>query len=80
MLDENGHCLLTDFGVAKELLQEDTTKTLIGTPMRIAPEVLLGKGKAYDLRADYYSLGCLVFELADGVPPYKGLDNQTRSN
>ena len=73
VLDENGHCLLTDFGIAKNLLEARDTTTLCGTPCRMAPEVLLGGGKGYGLSADYYSLGCFVFELVNGKPPYKGL-------
>ena len=62
------HVYLTDFGIAKYLLQETAplTKTgyLVGTPGYIAPECI--RGAEGDNRADVYALGCVVFECLAG--------------
>ena len=50
---------LADFGTARLLVHK--AETMTGTPLYMAPEVLLGK--AYDLSGDVYSLGCTLFEL-----------------
>jgi eukaryotic-like serine/threonine-protein kinase len=65
-----------DFGVAK--LMDDTAATgitrtgaLIGTPTYMSPEQCRGAGDV-DHRADVYALGCVMFEMASGVPPFVG--------
>ena len=78
VLDENGHCLLTDFGIAKLVCEEDPAKTMCGSHKRIAPEVLAGGGKEYGFAADFYSLGCLVYELVNGSPPFNNLRAEDR--
>ena len=40
LLDDNGNLAITDFGMAKDLKEEMTTKSLVGTPEYIAPELL----------------------------------------
>ncbi len=64
---------LLDFGIAKlNDRQPDAESTLtgvvIGTPTYMAPEQC--RGVAVDHRADFYSLGCLVFKLCVGRPPF----------
>lgn len=63
------HVYLTDFGIAKFLLQQDSaplTKTgyIVGTPGYIAPECI--RGVEGDSRADVYALGCVMFECLAG--------------
>ncbi len=62
---------VADFGLAKletsGLTQEGT---IMGTPCYMAPEQVLGK--PCDARTDLYALGCVLFELAAGAPPYTG--------
>lgn len=64
---------ITDFGLAK-LLTEDQrlTKTgiSIGSPPYMSPEQANGQG--VDERSDIYSLGCLMFEVLTGRPPFLG--------
>ncbi|WVQ72348.1 hypothetical protein IAR50_001899 [Cryptococcus sp. DSM 104548] len=64
--------LLCDFGVAA-LLQSNTSKrsTFIGTPYWMAPEVVT-EGKTYDSKADIWSLGITLLEMAYGEPPMSG--------
>jgi serine/threonine-protein kinase len=67
---------LLDFGIAK--LAGDTSSTgnmtqtgaVMGTPTYMAPEQC--RGVAVDHRADLYALGCIVFELCSGRPPFVG--------
>lgn len=57
-----------DFGVAR-LLADESTARPGGTPMYLAPEALHRGG---DHAVDVYALGCVLFELAVGEPPYDG--------
>ena len=69
LLDEKGHVKLTDFGLSK-ILDEDNEKTftICGTPQYLAPEVLLKKG--YDKAVDWWSLGCVMYEMLSGRLPF----------
>jgi serine/threonine protein kinase len=76
LLTSEGHICLTDFGISKEGFEEDTarTKTLVGTPEYLAPEVL--QGQAYGKAVDWWSLGTLMYEMLDGNPPFWDQDVQ----
>ena len=42
-----------------------------GTPEYLAPEILLSNGtQAYDKTVDWWSLGCLIYEMLAGYPPF----------
>ncbi len=62
---------VADFGLARlrdsSLTQEGV---VMGTPYYMAPEQVLGR--TVDERADLYALGCVLFELCTGRPPYGG--------
>jgi serine/threonine protein kinase len=64
-----------DFGIAKLMgrVGEGGTKTrtgqLLGTPMYMSPEQCRGAGQV-DSRSDIYSLGCIMYELLCGRPPF----------
>jgi serine/threonine-protein kinase len=67
-----------DFGIAK--LSEDTgvanvfrtrTGSLIGTPVYMSPEQCRGAGEV-DERTDIYSLGCVLYQMVCGSPPFIG--------
>lgn len=62
--------LLGDFGIARALDDVGLTSTgsLVGTVAYAAPEVLAGL--TFDGRADVYSLGCTLFRLLTGKPPF----------
>ncbi|KAK4684745.1 hypothetical protein P7C73_g5422, partial [Tremellales sp. Uapishka_1] len=64
--------LLCDFGVSA-LLPSSTSKrsTFVGTPYWMAPEVIT-EGRLYDSKADIWSLGITLLEMAYGEPPMSG--------
>jgi tRNA A-37 threonylcarbamoyl transferase component Bud32 len=64
-----------DFGIAKLLgVGEGGSKTrtgqLLGTPLYMSPEQCRG-ARSVDHRSDVYSLGCIMYEVFCGVPPYQ---------
>ncbi|CEM32786.1 unnamed protein product [Vitrella brassicaformis CCMP3155] len=75
LLDEEGHIRLTDFGLSKEGIQDNTSaRSLCGTPEYLAPEILnqTGHGKA----VDWWSLGALIYEMLTGLPPFYTRDRE----
>ena len=69
LLDAKGHVKITDFGLSKILDEEnDKAFTICGTPQYLAPEVLLKKG--YDKGVDWWSLGCVMYEMLTGKLPF----------
>lgn len=73
LLTQVGKIVLADFGVAAHLQTNNKRSTFIGTPLWMAPEVITD-GKMYDTKADIWSLGVTLFEIATGNPPYFGME------
>ena len=72
MVKRDGSVKLIDFGVSgKVSAASPTRRTFIGTPYWMAPEVIANKTSAtpYDCRADVWSLGITLIELAQADPP-----------
>jgi len=73
LITKDGAPMLSDFGVAK-VLQDDETMDLtgtgvgVGTPAYMAPEQ--GLGRPVDARTDIYALGIVFYELVVGRKPY----------
>lgn len=60
LLDKDGHIRLTDFGLAKTNIDSEVaTKTICGTDLYMAPEMLSGTG--YGKAVDWWSLGALTY-------------------
>ncbi|KAH9598693.1 Protein kinase domain [Trypanosoma melophagium] len=81
LMMRNGHLVLTDFGVAKyrgigtkpSKTGSDRQNSFTGTTQYMSPEMLLGQ--PHDNRIDWWSFGCLLFEMATGRQPFAA-DNQ----
>jgi hypothetical protein len=75
LIRADGVPVLTDFGLASHFAglagreSVDLVGDLRGTPAYMAPELLRGRS-AVDARADLYSLGCILYEIATGQRPF----------
>ena len=63
---------VADFGLARAANDGSFTRsgTLAGTPQYMAPEQV--RGEACDAQSDLFSLGCLMYTLCVGHPPFRG--------
>jgi len=81
ILIQDGHALVADFGIGKALSAADTVTvveteagTSLGTPAYMSPEQ--ASGEPVDARSDLYSLGCVLYEMLVGEPPFTGASVQ----
>ena len=76
VLLESGHAVVADFGVARavwELAGDRLTETgiAVGSPAYMSPEQA-GAEERLDGRSDIYALGCVLYEMLVGEPPFTG--------
>jgi eukaryotic-like serine/threonine-protein kinase len=74
MLNRQGEIKVMDFGIARAVADTQATMTqtaqVIGTAQYLSPEQ--ARGERVDARSDLYSVGCLLYELLTGRPPFTG--------
>ena len=82
ILLSGGHALIADFGIARALAADDErddrlteTGITLGTPQYMSPEQAAGDAPI-DARSDIYSLGCVLYEMLAGEPPFTGPNQQ----
>ena len=72
---ESGRAVVTDFGIARAIERAADISTVtstgftLGTPTYMSPEQA-GAEKEIDGRSDIYSLGCVLYEMLAGTPPF----------
>jgi tetratricopeptide (TPR) repeat protein len=75
LLTQDGNTLVADFGIARPLGTGDERLTAtglsVGTPAYMSPEQV-SADPALDARSDVYSLGCVLYEMLAGEPPFTG--------
>jgi|GEM_PF-4585436 serine/threonine protein kinase len=83
LLLKDGIIKVADFGLARNLKTGSIANSIVmqdgvGTPYYMAPEQILSANKENDVdhRADIYALGCILFEMLKGNPPYGGTTKQ----
>ena len=76
IIDYDGHCKLTDFGLSKENVDADfMSNSFVGSYAYAAPEII--KQKEHGKSLDWYGLGLLLYEFLVGIPPYYDKDQET---
>ena len=68
-LTKDNDIKIGDLGIAKQLYRIHFTKTVIGTPYYLSPEIC--KEKSYNEKSDIWALGCVLYELCTFVHPFE---------
>jgi serine/threonine protein kinase len=71
LMAPDGTLKMTDFGIAKQAGNETTgLGVLLGTASYVSPEQV--RGEPATAASDWYSFGCVLYELLTGTPPFTG--------
>ncbi|KAH8070990.1 serine/threonine kinase [Aureococcus anophagefferens] len=71
LINADGHVTISDFGLSKPGVHDPLkgARSMCGTPEYLAPEILRGTHE-HGLAADWWTTGCLLYELLGGQPPW----------
>lgn len=78
LINELGMLKLADFGLSyfgasvKITKDSENKSQVVGTPDYMAPEIIMNKPHTFAV--DYWALGCIIFEMLCGIPPFHGDD------
>lgn len=74
------HAMVADFGISRSIVATEGNLTqtgmAVGTPGYMSPEQATAE-RATDARSDVYALGCVLYEMLAGEPPFSGPNAQT---
>lgn len=81
LFDENWHILITDFGSAKIMANEENNtdesdsrkkrkNSFVGTAQYVSPELLTDTESTY--ASDLWAFGCIIFQMISGLAPFQG--------
>ena len=68
-MDDNGHVRISDLGLALEIPEGEVVRGRVGTVGYMAPEII--DNEKYTFSPDYFSLGCLIYEMIEGRAPFR---------
>lgn len=68
LIDKDGNLKITDFGLAKNIIETGKTKSLCGTHEYLAPEMIIGT--PYSFSVDWWALGIIAYRLICGILPF----------
>ena len=69
LLDDHGHVRISDLGLALEIPEGEVVRGRVGTVGYMAPEII--DNEKYTFSPDYFSLGCLIYEMIEGRAPFR---------
>ncbi|XP_069962678.1 serine/threonine-protein kinase nekl-2-like [Bactrocera oleae] len=73
LVDRDNNFKIADFGISTIHSSNKSTKSLIGTFLYMAPEIM--KGEPYEFKSDVWSLGCILYEMCYGLSPFQQAKN-----
>lgn len=80
LIDSEGHIVLTDFGLSRELVYEnERAHSFCGTIEYMAPEIVKSNQNGHDASVDWWSVGVLTFELLTGSSPFSSEEPATQT-
>lgn len=77
LLDDHGHVRISDLGLAVEIPETEQVRGRVGTVGYMSPEVI--DNEKYTFSPDWFSLGCLIYEMIEGQAPFRARKEKVKS-